>query len=120
MSGLAIEIVPNSHFTIARLIGAADVSGSPELDRKLLALTAQRPKLLILDLSGLTFISSLAMGSLINAAHSLTRHGGKVAVAAAQPLVAEALRRIRLESMLPMYQTIEAASTALATDGTPA
>lgn len=112
MSGLTVEIIPNSHTTIARLIGAADLNGSAELDRKLLGLSAQRPKVLIFDLSGLTFISSLAMGSLINVAHGLSTHGGKVAVAAARPMVAEALRRIRMESILPMYGNVEEATAA--------
>ena len=112
MSGLTVEIVPNSNATIARLIGAADLNGSPELDRKLLGLSAQRPKVLIFDLSGLTFISSLAMGSLINVAHGLSKHGGKVAIAGAQPLVAEALQRIRMEAILPMYATVDDAAAA--------
>lgn len=112
MSGMTIEIIPNSHATIARLSGAADLNGSAELDRKLLGLSAQRPKVLIFDLSGLTFISSLAMGSLINVAHGISKHGGRVAIAGAQPLVAEALRRIRLEAMMPMYGTVEEATAA--------
>lgn len=107
MSALVVEIISNPSATLITLTGAADVSGSPELERKLTMVSAQRPKVAILDLSGLTFISSLCMGSLIQFGHGLTKRGSRVAVAAAQPMVADALRRIRMESVLPMYPTVE-------------
>lgn len=112
MSGLAVEIVPNSNATIVTVQGAADVSGSAELDRKLTMLSAQRPRMVIFDLSRMSFISSLCMGSLIQFGHGMIKRGSKVAVAAAQPTVAEALKRIRLEAILPMYASVEDAVAA--------
>lgn len=107
MSELTLEITANAHATIVHFNGSAGLEGSAELDRKLTILSAQRPNVVIFELSRLTFISSLAMGSLISFAHGLTRRGGKVAITGAQPMVDQALRRIRMESVMPLYASVD-------------
>ena len=82
MNSLQVDTVIEPNVTIMVLSGSADVSGSEELDRKLTVLSAQRPKVLIFDLSQLKFISSLAIGSLLRFTRGLTQTGGQIGLGA--------------------------------------
>lgn len=82
---------------IVLVIGEVGLGQVDELAAALLWLSARRPKLLTLDLSGLTFISSLAMGVLVSLRRGVVRAGGRVRLAATlQGPVREALVRADL------------------------
>jgi anti-anti-sigma factor len=76
------------------LAGDADFRLTDGLMAALLRLSARRPTLVILDLSGLRSISSLAMGVLVSFRRDVIRRGGRVRLAKAlQEPVREALER---------------------------
>jgi anti-anti-sigma factor len=97
---------------IVRLIGDAGVAVAEEMEAKLMELTADKPRLVVLDLAQLSFISSLGMGSLVNFHKAIHRQGGTVRLAGAQPLVADAFRRSRLHNLLDIRPTVEAAMSS--------
>ena len=72
-------------------------------------LVARRPKLAILDLSALSFISSLGMGQLVALSKGIAGQGGTLRLAAVQPFVRDALDRVRLWELLKIFPTIDAA-----------
>lgn len=91
--------------------GQADTAAIAEIERAFLRVTAGGPRLTVLDLSEMSFISSLAMGSLMNLHKTVTRQGGRLRLAAVQPLVAEAFARIRLPEILEVCDSVAAALT---------
>ena len=80
-----------------------------EAERFLNRLSAGRPPLVILDLSGLTFISSLGMGLLNAFRRGLHSHHGITRIAAAQPEVANALKLCSLDKLFDMHETLVSA-----------
>jgi len=64
---------------------------------------------LVLDFSGVEYISSVGLRNLIVAHRRVTAQGGKLAVAAMQPLVWEIFTIARLNLILPCYVDIDAA-----------
>ena len=92
-----------------RVVGDAGVSNAERLDAEFARACARRPALAVIDLAGVTFISSMGMGALVTFHRSVTRHGGVVRLAAARPLVADALRRARLTDVLHLHDTIDEA-----------
>jgi anti-anti-sigma factor len=82
---------------IVRLTGEAGIRQVDELNAALLGLSAYRPTSVLLDLSGLSFLSSLAMGVLVSFRRGIVRAGGQVRLAPApQEPVREALDRAGL------------------------
>lgn len=113
---LEIETSESDGLTRVRLIGEADVAGGHKLSPVAIDLAAARPERLLVDLSQLTFLSSLAIGELAALAGALKRHGGRVALAGADRNIASALERVRLHDVLEVYPTVPAAAAALADD----
>jgi anti-anti-sigma factor len=80
-----------------RVVGEASLGQVDQLTAALLCLSARRPKLVNLDLSGLSFVSSLAMGVLVAFRRGVVRAGGQVRLAdSLQESVREALVRAEL------------------------
>jgi anti-anti-sigma factor len=97
---------------VGRLSGDAGVASVDELQRLLLPLSARRPVLLVLDLSGLEFISSLAMGALVAFQRGLKRHQCRVVLAAVPAVIQQALRYAMLEPMFQFFDSVEDALDA--------
>jgi anti-anti-sigma factor len=82
---------------VFRLAGEAGVRQAGELAVALLRVTALRPPLVTLDLSGLSLLSALALGVLVDFRRGVVRAGGRVRLAGAlQEPVREALVRAGL------------------------
>lgn len=102
-----IEQTPTCH--LLRLAGQADVSAMPDLEQALTRLIATRPKAVVVDLTQMSFISSLGIGTLLNLHKAITRHGGRIRCVAPQPMVAEAFRRVRLYDVLDIRDSLDSA-----------
>jgi anti-anti-sigma factor len=110
---LIVETANREDAMIVSLIGAGDLSGSQVLDRRILGLLAQRPTRVILDLGGLTFISSIFMGSLIRFRQTIGHAKGKVVICSACTSVHDALTRARLDQVFEIYPAQDEAVRAI-------
>jgi anti-anti-sigma factor len=104
---LAVTILDVTQGVLVRLEGAADCNSVARLQLALVRLIACREPLAVLDLSGLTFLSSLAMGALVSLRRDLARWGGRVRIARATPQVYESLEAARLTMLFEFTDTIE-------------
>src|SRR5262249_28120870 len=75
----------------------------------LMRLVARRVPLVVVDLSGLTVLSSLAMGALVGFRRDLGRWGGRVKLAAIPPAIYESLEAARLHMLFEVCATVEEA-----------
>ena len=66
------------------------------LDLALRRVSAAQPRLVVVDLSGLIFLSSLGMGALLAFRHALVRYGGHVRLRGVREEVRLTLRRSHL------------------------
>ena len=60
---------------------------------------------LVLDMSGLDYVSSAGLRCLMIAAKQAQGHAGKIVVASPQPVVAEILQISRFNLVLPVFRT---------------
>jgi len=72
------------------------------------------PAAFVLDLGAVGFLSSAALGLLLNLRAHLEERTYPFALAAASGEVAEVLRRARLDEVMPVYPTVEEALRRLA------
>jgi anti-sigma B factor antagonist len=113
VADLIVQTSHRNEALVISLIGAGDLPGSQTLDKNMLALLAQRPTRVIFDLSELTFISSIFMGSLIRFRQTIGHVKGKVVICSATESVLDALRRARLDQVFEIYPTIDDAMQAI-------
>ncbi len=102
---------------VLKLAGEAGFAGMPDLERATAILAAQRPSLVVIDCHGLTFMASLAMGSLVALQGALKRSGSRVVIASPPKPILDLIQRARLDSVFPIYESVETALTAFAGAG---
>ena len=93
--------------------GRLDSAGVQEIDHRLSALTAARQAFVLVDLSQVPFLASIGIRTLLTNARVLRRHGGKMALLNPQALVEEVLKVTGIETIIPVFHDLEAASAAL-------
>lgn len=69
---------------------------------------------LIFDLSGVDYVDSSAIGSLVNAHVSCTNHGRKMALAGVSNRIKQILTATRVDTLFKFYADVDAAERALA------
>ena len=82
------------------------------LRSELIRITQGQPRMVVVDLSGLTFMSSLGIGILAEAHRGLRRHDGRIRLCALQPRVMEVLQRCRMTNVFEIFENPEAAFAA--------
>ena len=92
-----LTVSHGENVTIVTLRGNGGMRAADALATGLLPVIASRPAHVMLDLSGLTFISSLVIGQLVTLNRGLAAHGGRVTIAAPQEDVMLALKHARLD-----------------------
>jgi anti-anti-sigma factor len=112
-------------FAQATFGGAAVVKPEPRLDLTnadafkdfLTHAVTAAPSAVIVDMSGVEYISSAGLRSLVIALRAGKAAGKGFAVAALTPLVLEIFTIARFNLVLPLYGDVRAALEALAPDG---
>ena len=110
MAKLNIRAADAPQGTVVKIAGEVDVSEVDELERQLQALTASAtPTAYVLDLSGLTFAASLAIGCLLRFRNQVIAAGGRVALAEVPPVINDTFRRAQLHRVFMIFPTVEEA-----------
>jgi len=78
---LAFQVECRSHFLLVAIKGEASFDQAEVLSAQLLRIPRDRYSLVVLDLAELTFLSSLAMGALVEYRRGLWRRGIEVRLA---------------------------------------
>ncbi|MGB0956641.1 MAG: STAS domain-containing protein [Panacagrimonas sp.] len=101
---------------LLHLSGRVDYNNAAELEAAMqshLATCSADGDRLILDLSGLEYISSAGLRILMLASKKATPAGGKLALAAPQDVVREILEISRFQHVVPIYDSVDQARAAL-------
>jgi anti-anti-sigma factor len=110
----------DDQITHVALVGSLDLAGLHAVDMAFHAMTAARRKPALVDLSQLSFISSLGMGMFISCAQSLKRHGCPMVLLSPQTSVEEALNAVGLGKAIPIAQSEDEALRILFPTGNTA
>lgn len=102
---------------IVQIEGEIDMARSPEL-REILSVhaEAQRPALL-LDFSGVEYIDSSGLATLVEYVQKSSAFGGKFAVGGLRESVQTIFEMVRLHEVFPVHARLEEARAALAGTG---
>lgn len=119
-SGLRDDPISPLACTVRSLDGAMCLSVSGDLDLASVPLllghlnrAAEGTANVIIDLSGLRYIDSSGINTLLAAGKIFARKGHQIVLAAASPMMLRLLRIINLEQAMPIFPTVEAALAGL-------
>ena len=96
------------------LRGRLDMAGVGEVELKFTSNTVPRGKPLLLDMSEVTFLTSLGLRMLFTVVKALDRRGAKTVLLSPQPAVREVLSLSGFDQLMPVYNDEETALAFLA------
>ncbi|MFM9862200.1 MAG: STAS domain-containing protein [Micropepsaceae bacterium] len=104
---------------LAEARGRIDLSNADTFRDDLAAAMAKAKTAVVLDLSGVDYISSAGLRSLMIVHKAAKAEGKTLALAALQPLLLEIFAISRFNLVFPMFETVRAALSKVAPGATP-
>ena len=105
---------PSEH-AVLKLAGMIKVGEAVrDFEQSLEHATAQRTGAVILDLTNLEYMDSTAIGVLVGALHRLKSENRDLVLVNPRERIASLLRVAKLDTLFPIYATVEEAFAALA------
>ncbi len=98
--------------TVLAVVGRVDASNAGALEERLLDRITAGEKTLVVDCTGLDYISSAGLRALLVAAKRLMPSGGKVALAALKEHIKEVFDIAGFSSIFSLYRTTDEAVAA--------
>jgi anti-anti-sigma factor len=112
MEPLIIQVEESAQAVIVHVRGEVRLDTKP-MDAEFTRVIARHPKAVVLELSGLSFISSLGMGSMVSLRNGVRRGGGKLLACGTLPIVMDSFKRARLNEIFnATCETLEEALAA--------
>jgi anti-sigma B factor antagonist len=108
-AALLVRVTDLERAAVVSVAGGASTDNLQSLEFALARLVARRVPLAVFDCSGLTTLSSLAMGMLVGLRRDLGRWHGCVKLACVEPRIEQALRATRLADLFEIHATVEQA-----------
>lgn len=110
MTGLSISVTTlpagDGEASVVRLAGEADLTATALRDVLTAEVTAAKPRLLLLDLTALTFIDSGALQMIIAAYQVFRLDGGTLALVHPAPRVARLLSLTGISELIVVYDSL--------------
>jgi anti-sigma B factor antagonist len=108
---LTIEELENG-VTKATLVGRLDIEGAQAVDMRFNVLAGSK-KALVVDLSGVTFLASMGLRTLLVAGRAIAVKGGRMALAGPQENVMRVLTTSGADEVVAVTDTVAAAIAAV-------
>src|SRR5438128_3901982 len=91
------------------LEGEIDLHVSPEVAESLRTMTAEKPKVLVVDLAKVTYLDSSGLAVLIEGMQNVQEYGGKFALANVQEGVQHIFEIARLDQVFQIFPDVDSA-----------
>jgi anti-sigma B factor antagonist len=92
-----------------RLNGRLDLEGTEAVDLKLTSLCGTRKGFVIVDMSGVEFMSSIGVSVLVRVARACSQRQGRLVLLSPRPNVQDVLVRTQIDQIIPIYADLPAA-----------
>ena len=110
MNKLEITVSRQAEATIIKLNGSADMAEAKGLHLQLEKILQDDSNDVVVDMSGLAFISSMGLSGLIQAHRQCHNQKRKMSLVNLQPTVASVIQTTQLDHLFKIYPSVEAAT----------
>ncbi len=106
---LLVAARPGRGYTVLEVRGDLDMATSGRLQDSLQQLIDAGDRRVVVDLAGVDFMDSSALGALVTAYKALRDGGGRLCLAAVQPPVRTVLALSAVDQVVDVYDSVDAA-----------
>lgn len=110
---LLVTVRPGRGCTVVQVAGDLDMATSSQLRESLQPLIDAGDRQLVVDLGGVGFLDSVALGTLVSIYKALDDVDGRLSLAAPQPVARRVLRITSVDRAIGVYESVEAAEADL-------
>ena len=100
-----------------KLKGRMDLQGNQAIELELTSVAASEKSGVIVDMSGVEFLASMGIKTLITMTKAQLSHGGEVVLCSIQPLVKEILTTTGIDTIIKNFDTCDEAIKYLKNKG---
>lgn len=100
---------PEDGSTRLKLSGRMDVAGTQAIDQDFTAQAATRKGAIVVDLSGVDFLASIGIRTLLSTAKAQAQRGGRLVLLSPQPMVEQVLATAGVDTLIPIFSDLGAA-----------
>lgn len=109
MGELKVECTRQPKGAVLSLAGEVSYEDGPRLEAEVSRLVEGKPSVVAVDLSGLTFISSVGMAALVALHREVHSYGGVARLVGPSANVFDVLDRSRIVELMPVFPSVERA-----------
>ncbi|MEK8104185.1 STAS domain-containing protein [Micromonospora sp. M12] len=110
---LLLSVQPGRGCTVLEVRGELDMATSPQLREGLQQLVDAGDRQVVVDLAGVGFMDSSALGALVVTFKAMREVGGRLCLAAVQPAVRSVLGITSVDRVIDVYDNVQAAEADL-------
>jgi anti-anti-sigma factor len=103
------HVVCTQGIPIVYVSGRLDTASSPAFDSQTVSLFEEKHPRVLLDLSGLTYISSMGLRSILKIVKHTAQHGGRTGIFSVPAQILEVIEISGFQSLLDIYPDQETA-----------
>jgi anti-sigma B factor antagonist len=103
------EAGPQGAIAVVRVTGYVDTTTSHELEKKINSILERRIYNIVVDLSGVDYLSSAGWGIFIGEIREMREQGGDLKLSGMSPDVYEVFELLEFQNILEAYKTAEEA-----------
>lgn len=107
------EFLEGGTKALVRLEGVVDSTNVEEFFALINSIFKQGVKRVVLDMENTSYLSSGGLSVIVDAHKKAEREGGKLVIARASEMVADLLKVVQIEKIIPSFPTLEEALKAL-------
>ncbi|NOZ57296.1 MAG: STAS domain-containing protein [Calditrichaeota bacterium] len=104
-----IDVEHRSNVAVVKVAGEVDLYSSPELRKAILSQAEKRPSRLVVDLSGVQYMDSSGVATLVEGLQKLEQNGGELVLCGLGDMVQEVFKLTRLDSVFQILPSLEEA-----------
>jgi anti-anti-sigma factor len=108
-----IEASQTGPNVVLKLIGRMDANTSPDFEKTATVWILQGATNIVVDMSELSYISSMGLRYFVNVGKLLQEKGGALSFSGMHGMVKQLFQITKLNNVFPMHDTVESAMAAL-------
>ena len=109
---MKVEVTERDGANVVAVEGDVDMSTAPDLRQILQRVVSNRPDAVIVDLSGVPYIDSSGLATLVECYQGTQRGGGRMGLSGLSQSVFEVFRMTHLDKHFTIYSTLDEAVTS--------
>jgi len=106
---MKIETSEISGTVVLGVSGEIDMDTSPELWKALMGLIKKRPREVVVDCSGVTYMDSSGIATFVEGLKAMREHNGTLKLAGINDHVMDIVRFAKLDSIFSNYDSVQSA-----------